>query len=476
MKVIKNYLYNAAYQLIAIIVPLITAPYVSRVLHAGGIGINAYTNSVIQYFVLFAQFGVNLYGSKQIATVRGNKIYLSRNFWEIQIVKLITTVIAIIGTLIFIVLYQKYTFYFSIQLINVIAVVFDISWFFSGLEQFKIIVIRNTIVRLLSVFLIFSLIKNSNQTGIYIFILAISSLIGNLTLWPYLKGKVTFVNVKEFDFSKHFIPSLSLFIPTIATTIYMQLNKTMLGALSGIKYAGFYYNSDQLIRAVLTLATSLGTVMLPHVAAAYASGNRKKVSELLINSFDNLSLVCMPMFLGMAAISIKLGPYFYGKGFSSVGKVMLLESPIIIFIAWNNTTGNQYLIPTGMNSIFTKSVVYGAIFNIIANIPMIYFFNVYGAMLVTDASEAFVAIYQLVSIRNEISLRRLFVNIPKYFVASIIMFVPVFTLNNCLPATISCFALEIIIGLSIYIIIICLLKPTSLNNFINLVNSKGDKK
>ncbi|WP_407366816.1 polysaccharide biosynthesis C-terminal domain-containing protein [Limosilactobacillus vaginalis] len=476
MKVIKNYLYNATYQLIAIIVPLITAPYVSRVLHAGGIGINAYTNSVIQYFILFAQFGVSLYGSKQIATVRNNKTFLSRNFWEIQIFKLITTTIATIGTIIFIFLYRKYTLYFFIQLINVIAVLFDISWFFSGLEQFKTIVVRNTIVRLLSVFLVFSLIKNSKQTGIYIFILAISSLIGNLTLWPYLRGKITFVKFKNLNFTKHFIPSLSLFIPTIATTIYMQLNKTMLGAFSGIKYAGYYYNSDQLIRAVLSLATSLGTVMLPHVAAAYANGDQGKVNRLLINSFDSLSLVCMPMFLGMAAISTKLGPYFYGDGFSIVGKVMLMESPIIIFIAWNNTIGNQFLIPTGMNSIFTKSVVYGAVFNIIANIPMIYFFNIYGAMLVTDASEAFVAIYQLISIRNIVPLKKLFVNIPKYFMASIIMFIPVFTLNNYLPATIIFLIFEIIVGLGIYIITICVLRPSSVNILIDLINRKDDKK
>lgn len=475
MKVIKNYLYNAAYQLIAIIVPLITAPYVSRVLHAGGVGINAYTNSVIQYFVLIAQFGVSLYGSKQIATVRNNKERLSYNFWEIQIVKLGTTIFAIIATFIFISSYKRYTFYLLIQLVNVLAVVFDISWFFIGLEQFKTIVIRNTIVRLLSVLLIFSLIKNTSQTGLYIFILGGSSLIGNLTLWPYLKGKIYFVDIKNMHFCRHFWPLLSLFIPTLATTIYMQLNKTMLGTMSGPKYSGFYYNSDQLIRTVLSLATSLGTVMLPHVASAYANGNRKKVDELLCRSFDILSLVCMPMFLGMAAISIKLGPFFYGKGFSVVGKAMFIESPIIIFIAWNNTTGNQYLIPTGKNSIFTKSVIYGALFNIIANFPMIYFFNIYGAMIVTDASEAFVAIYQLIAIRNSISMKRLFMNMPKYFIASVIMFIPVFILNNRLPASISYFFLEIMTGLCIYIIALLILKPTSLKYFFDLI-SEGDKK
>ena len=107
---------------------------------------------------------------------------------------------------------------------------------------------------------------------------------------------------------------------------------------------------------------------------------------------------------------------------------------------------------------------------------MIYFFNIYGAMLVTDASEAFVAIYQLISIRNIVPLKKLFVNIPKYFMASIIMFIPVFTLNNYLPATIIFLIFEIIVGLGIYIITICVLRPSSVNILIDLINRKDDKK
>ena len=243
MKVIKNYFYNAGYQLLAIIVPLITAPYISRVLHANGVGINAYTNSIIQYFILFAQLGTTLYGSKQIASVRNNKEILSKNFWEIQLLKAVTTLIAVFMSLLFIILYPHYRMYMLIQVINVVAVALDVSWLFSGLEDFKKIVLRNTLIRLLSVILIFGLIRNAGQTWLYIFILAISTLIGNMTLWPYLKSEIIKVKFKKLKLFIHLAPLVGLFIPTLATTVYMQLNKTMLGSMCGPRYSGYYYNS-----------------------------------------------------------------------------------------------------------------------------------------------------------------------------------------------------------------------------------------
>lgn len=462
MKVLRNYLYNAGYQLLAIIVPLITAPYVSRVLHAKGVGINAYTNSIIQYFILFAQLGIVLYGSKKIASVRNDKTKLSKSFWEIQILKTGTTFIALLATFFFILIYPHYQYYMLIQSINVVAVMFDISWFFSGLEDFRKIVFRNTIIRILSVILIFTLIKNSSQTWLYILVLALSSLIGNMTLWPYLKGNIVKIKIRELHYFIHLVPLLELFVPTLATTIYMQLNKTMLGSMCGAKYAGYYYNSDQLIRAVLTLATSLGTVMLPHVAAVYAEGNQKKVKELLYISFDLISLVCMPMFFGMAALSFKLGPFFYGNGFKIVGVAMFLESPIIILIGWNNTIGNQYLVPTGKNKEFTRSVVYGALFNIISNLFMIYFFDLFGAIIVTVLSEGFVTLYQLIVISKEISMKRLFRNVNKYLMASVLMFLLVIWLDRLLVSNIFSFVIEIITGCVVYFFIIFLLKPTSI--------------
>ena len=137
MKVIKNYLYNVGYQVLAIIVPLITSAYVSRVLRPAGVGANAFTNSIIQYFILFASMGIGYYGNRQIAYVRENRKKMAKTFWEIQIVKTIMTLASFIAFEVFMIFYTRQADYMWAQSINLVAVAFDISWFYEGIENFK---------------------------------------------------------------------------------------------------------------------------------------------------------------------------------------------------------------------------------------------------------------------------------------------------------------------------------------------------
>ena len=337
MKVLKNYLYNAGYQILALIVPLITAPYISRVLHPAGVGYNAYTNSIIQYFVLMADLGIAMYGQREIAYVREDPEKMSRTFWEIQFLKFFTTTIAYFAFVIFLHVYDRYTVFLWIQSLNIIGAALDVSWLYQGVEDFKRTVLRNTMVRLLSLALIFILIKKPSDVSLYIFIIAFSNLFGNLTLWPHLRKMLVPVKIKSIHVWHHLWPTIGLFIPQIATSVYLQLNKTMLGVMMGTKYSGFYQNSDNLVKMVLSLATSLGTVMLPHMSAAFVKGDKEKMHQMLYKSFDVLSILAFAMTFGIAAVSTNLAPFFYGRGFWPVGPAMMIESIVIILIAWSNT-------------------------------------------------------------------------------------------------------------------------------------------
>lgn len=196
MRVIKNYLYNAGYQLLAIIVPLITSAYVSRVLRPAGVGANAFTNSIIQYFILFASMGIGYYGNRQIAYVRENRKKMARTFWEIQIVKTIMTLISYIAFLVFMLFYTRQAEYMWAQSINLIAVAFDISWFYEGIENFKVTVLKNSLVKIVSMIAIFVFIKNPGDITLYIIVLAVSTLLGNLTLWPNIRRDLPKINYK----------------------------------------------------------------------------------------------------------------------------------------------------------------------------------------------------------------------------------------------------------------------------------------
>ena len=315
MKVVRNYLYNAGYQILALIIPFVTAPYISRTLKPHGVGIYADTNAWIQWFVLIASIGIALYGNREIAYVRDDREKMSRTFWEIQIVKLVMTVVAYIALCLFLGIYTQYTKFMWIQSLNVFAAAIDISWFYMGIEDFKRTVIRNTLVKLMSLVLILGFVRTPNDVGLYIFLTAFSVILGNLTLWPRLRVllvRIKFNSLKPF---RHFKPSLALFVPQIATQVYLILNKNMLGIFEGSTAVGFYNNSDSLVKMILALVTATGTVMLPHVASEFSKGNNSAIKNMLYSSFDFISFLSVAMAFGLAGVGLHAVPYFYGRGF-----------------------------------------------------------------------------------------------------------------------------------------------------------------
>lgn len=458
MKVIRNYLYNVGYQVLAIIVPLITSAYVARVLRPEGVGANAFTNSVIQYFILFASMGIGYYGNRQIAYVRRNQQKMANTFWEIQIVKTIMTLIAFIAFEVFMIFYTKQPEYMWAQSINLVAVAFDISWFYEGIEDFKVTVLKNSFVKIVSMIAIFIFIKGPNDVTLYIAVLAISTLLGNLTLWPNIRRDLPKVNFKSLNPWPHFFPMIELFIPQIAIQVYVQLNRTMLGVMVNETAAGFYQYSDSLVKMTLALVTATGTVMLPHVANAFSKGNMNQVNAMLYKSFDFVSSMAYPMMFGLAAVSLTLAPKYYGPGYGPVGKAMMIESFVILMIGWSNVLGVQYLLPIHKQREFTISVTLGAFVNVILNVPLIYLWGLNGAMVATSISEFSVTAYQLFAVRHLLNFKDLFHGSWKYFISSFLMFIVVFWMNRNLRDTWLMMFVEILVGVLIYGVLVIVLR------------------
>lgn len=475
MKIVKNYLYNASYQLLALILPLITAPYVARTLGPKGVGQYSFTYAIVTWFTLVASIGVAYYGDRQIAYVRDNKHELSKTFWEIQIVKFVMSLLAFFLFCGFETWYRKYGLILALQSINILASMIDISWLYNGLEDFKRTVTRNTIVKLLSVVLIFILVHRPSDTWKYVLILAASMFLGNLTLWPRLKILLEPVKLSELRPLSHLKESLILFIPSIATKVYLVLNKMVLGVVVGPTAAGFYNNSDQLIQMVLAIVTATGTVILPRASKEFATGKIDKVKALLYQSFEFVSLIAVPMAFGVAAIALKLSTFFYGKDFAPVGPIMMIEAIDIIFIAWSNVIGIQYLLPTKRTREYTRSLVNSAILSIIISFPLIKIFGLPGAMFTTVIAELNVTLYQFKLVKSEFSFRRMFRDIPKIFFAGFVMSVLVFWLNSYLSFNIFTMFFEVFIGIIIYGFMILILRPKLLAD-IAKVMPEGVKK
>lgn len=466
MRVIKNYLYNVSYQILSIIVPLITSAYIARVLLPKGVGANAFTGSIINYFILFANMGIGYYGNRQIAYVRSDKQKMSQVFWEIQIVKTLLTILSMIAFIIFMHFYTRQSEYMWAQSINLIAVAFDISWFYEGIENFKVTVIKNSFVKILSLIAIFIFIKGPNDVTLYIILLGMSTLLGNFTLWISLRSDLVKVKLRKLNPRIHILPMIELFIPQIAVQIYVQLNKTMLGVMVNEVAAGYYQYSDTLVKTVMAIVTSLATVMLPHMANAIAEGNIKRVNELLYKSFNFINFLGYPCTFGLAAVALTLSPLYYGNGYQPVGQAIMIESIVILMIAWSGSIGVQYLLPLNETKQFTISVTLGAIANIVLNIPFIKIWGLNGAMWATVVSEATVSLYQLWIVRKKISLADLFKENWKYLIASMVMFIFVFYLNQNLSESWLMLLIEVLIGVVIYLIMMLILRASIITQIV----------
>lgn len=458
MQVIKNFLYNASYQLFILLVPLVTTPYISRVLGSEGVGINAYTNSIIQYFLLLGSIGISTYGNRQIAYQRSDKKRFSQTFWEISILRFVTIAVAYLAFLIYLSFVHRFKVYFVGQSFQIIAAALDISWLFMGLENFKRTVTRNFLVKVISLICIFTMVKSADDLWIYILILSLSTLIGNISLWGYLRKTVSKPDFKNFHILQHLAPSISLFIPQVAIQIYLVLNKTMLGNISGVRSAGYFEYSDRIVKMALSIVTSLGTVMLPRMSSVFASKDLKKFRQYMYQSGDFTSFLSIPLVFGLAGIAPNFAPWFMGKEFAITGRLMTIEAVVIFLIGWGALLSSQYFIPTNQVGKYTRAVSISAVVNLLLNVPLIHMYGVVGATYATVASELTATCLQVYFARQQLEIRKLFNGVWKYAIAGAMMFLIVRYLNSTLKMSIITLAIQIIAGAVVYFALIFILK------------------
>ena len=471
--VAKNYLYNVTYHILAIIIPLITTPYLSRVLGAEKIGIHSYTLSITTYFILFGSLGVSIYGQREIAYTQNDVLKRSKSFYEIFMMKCFTMILSLLVFYSVFCINGEYSAYYKILILEVIANLIDISWFFQGLEEFKKTVIRNMMVKIISVICIFIFIKNAYDLNKYMYIYVLSNFLCNLSLWLYLPSFVKKVKFKDLKVFKHLRPTISLFIPQIAIQIYTVLDKTMIGTIIVDKAeVGYYDQAQKMIKLLLTIATSFGTVMMPRIAALYSSGNMNMVKKYVKKAFSFVMLLAFPLMFGMISVSSKFVPLFYGPGYDKVIILICIICPIILFIGISNVVGVQYLLPTKQQKKYTFSVIIGAIINFIFNLMLIYSLKSIGASIATVIAELSVTIVQLVLIRKEISILELFKSIYKYCIASIIMFFISITIGVFISNNLISIVFQIICSAMVYFLLLLLFKDLLITDGIDLFKNK----
>ncbi len=474
--IIANYFYNLSYQVLTLLVPLITMPYISRVLGTENVGLFNFFQSVVSYFVLLGCVGMNIYGQREVAFCKNNRSRRTRVFCELMIIRFVTiTFSTILYYLVIIRNSTGYSRYYIILLIELLAAFFDISWFFQGVEDFKLQAIRNFITKILGLITIFAFVKTEQDLDIYILFYALTIMIGNISMWFSLPKYLGRTNIQLFGILKHLGPILIMFLPQIATSVYAYLDKIMirifLEGMQGYTEVGYYSQAEKITKIVLMVVTSLGLVMLSRVANRFSAGDIKAVNDYIKKSFKFLFIIAYPATFGLMAISNDMIIWFLGEDYARSAPCMMLISPIILLIGISNIIGTQYLLPTNRMKEYTVSVSCGLVVNVVFNSILISRFGCFGAAVSTVLAELAVTAVQFRFVRKEFS-PKILLDGWRCFFASLIMGASVYLISDFTPPTFTSTLIQVSVGVVIYVVMLLILKEPFIYTLLGKVSKK----
>ena len=469
----KNILLSTLYQVLILIIPFITAPYISRVIGVEGVGIYSYTLSIQTYFSMFAALGTVTYGTREIARVRKDKSKVSKLFWEIELLTIITSFICLILWVILIGLSKNYRIYFLILTLNLFNTMFDISWLYSGLEEFKYTILKNALFKILGVILLFIFIKSPKDLNLYILIMSLTTLLGTMTMWLYLPKFIEKVNFKELKILPHFKQTLIYFVPTIATSVYTVLDKTLIGAITNnASENGYYEQATKIINMTKALTfTSLNMVLGSRISYLFAEKKIDEVKKRINTSLNYILFFGCGMMFGLIGISDNFIPLFFGKGYDKVILLTRLMSPLLIIIGISNCMGSQYYTPAGLKSKSSKFIIVGSIINLVLNLILIPRYWSLGAIIATIIAELTITILYIKNSNDFTSFKMIFKISWKKIISGIIMLILVMTINLLKLSKILKIIIQVPIGFLIYLVVLYIMKDSFIMDTKKYINS-----
>ncbi len=444
----KNYLYNTAFKIFAVIVPLITTPYITRVLGADGLGTYSYYFSIANYFSIFILLGLSNYGNREIAKARDCKQELSKVFWSIYLFQLAMGVLVGLLYLASAVLISDNKIISLIVGLHLLSNTLDVSWVYAGLEEFKSITIRNFVLKIITTAGIFTFVKTSQDVVVYAMILMVGRVLSQLVMWPKLIRIVSFYKPSMREIAFHIAPNLKLFLTVLALSLFKIMDKIMLGAITTESQVGFYEAAEKIIDIPIILVTSLGAVMLPRMSNMVARG--QSGNKIIGQSICFAMAITCSMCFGLMGVSREFVPIFFGAGFEVCVWLLLLLLPSCVFMSFANVIRTQYLIPNEKDKPYILSAFLGAATNLTLNVILIPKLGAVGAAVGTLAAEIVVCFYQCASVRHSLPLGKLVkMGLPS-LIAAVVMFAVVWSVELSTLPTLAAMMLKVVLGVVIF--------------------------
>lgn len=454
----KNYIYNVSYQILLLLIPLITTPYLSRVLGADGVGTASYIESVMSYFTLIATMGMTTFGQREVSYLQNDKESRTKVFWEVKLLEIFSSILCI-GTYIIFSLNQTYSSLYFVLIFNLLSVIANVTWLFQGMEEFGRIVFRNIIFKIINIIYVFLVVRTKDDLIWYLFGLSFFALLSNLSLWFQLPQFVGLPQWSELKPLRHMKVVISLFIPTMAIQIYTVLDKTMIGVITRNSFEnGYYEQAIKISRMVLTLVTSLGTVMIPRIGHHFEQNEQHVVKQLMYRGYRFVWFLGIPLCFGLMMVSSSFVPWFFGEGYDQVIPLLSILALLILAIGINNVTGMQYLIPTKRQNVFTITVIVGAVTNFVFNAIFIPLFQSIGAAIASVLAETTIAVTQLIIVRKELSMWIIIKEGVHYYIAGGMMVFVLWLVRVYLSPSVFHTAVIVVCGAIVYFAALLIMK------------------
>ena len=488
-----NIILNILYEILVLIIPFITTPYVSRVLGPASLGSYSFSHSLVVYFTLFAALGTASYGKITIAKKRDDIIERSKCFWEIELISIFTSVLTILMWIAFSFIFAEYRLLLLILSLNILSVLFDISWFYIGIERIKYTVAVNALFKIVGVILIFLFVKKSSDTWVYVLILSGSILLGNISMWFFLPRNICKTSIKFENLKIHFKETLVYFIPSIASTIYAVIDKTLIGflipgsietynenneiitsSLADIEN-GYYEQATKLINILKTVCfISINNVMTARSSYYFGKQQDLRAKKLALTGFNINMFFSIGAAFGLVGIAKDFVPVFFGAQYNKVIYLVYLLAIIVVIIGISNTYGSLYYTPSGRRKQSTKFLLIGCLVNIFLNIPLIIWLKSYGAVIASIIAELIITILYVFNARRFVSFKEIMKLVWKKMIAGIMMLVFIISFSFLLENYLNKYlllVLEIILGFSTYFLLLLVFKDNSILNTFGFIKS-----
>ena len=400
----KNMVMSAILSMSSFIFPIITFPYVSRILHASGTGRINFVTSAVTYFGMFVQLGIPTYGVKQVAKVRDDRDKLSKLVHELLFINLIMAVLVYIVFVTCVFCVPKFSrnkaLFFIIGL-SIGLNALGIEWLYRGLEKFTYITIRSLIFKLIGIIAMFALVHNEEDYIIYGAITIFASSASNILNFINARKYINFKKYKDYNLKQHTGAVFTFFMMSVATTVYTNLDNVMLGFFKDDETVGYYGAAVKIKNILISIITSISGVLLPRASYYVEKNLRDDFARILKKTMHLVIFLAMPMtayFMVYAAEGIT---FLSGTGFEGSIIPMIIIMPTLLLVGISYVTGIQMMVPLGMEKKVLISEILGAVVDLVINAILIPRFGASGAAIGTLIAEIVVLCYQLYVVRGE---------------------------------------------------------------------------